>query len=108
MKLLTKAIEKKLEKFPLYTQDGKGVEAKVLCKFFAPVGSWTWYVLEGEKQEDGDWMFFGIVVNDYGAEYGYFGLRELENLSLPFGLKVERDICFDECFVKDLGDIVDF
>lgn len=108
MKLLTKAIEKKLEKFPLYSQDGKGVEAKVVCKFFSPVGSWTWYVLEGTKHEDGDWEFFGIVVNDMGAEYGYFGLKELENLSLPFGLKVERDLYFDECFVKDLGSIVDF
>lgn len=104
---MTKAIEKKLEKFPLNSQDGKGVEAKVVCKFFSPVGPWTWYVLEGEKQEDGDWMFFGIVVNDYGAEYGYFGLRELENLSLPFGLKVERDLYFDVCLVNDLG-IVDF
>lgn len=108
MKLLTKAIEKKLEKFPLNSQDGKGVEAKVVCKFFAPVGSWTWYVLEGEKQDDGDWMFFGIVVSDYGSEYGYFGLKELENLNLPFGLKVERDLYFDECTVNDLGDIVDF
>lgn len=108
MKLLTKAIEKKLEKFPLRSQDEKGVEAKVVCKFFAPVGSWTWYVLEGDIQEDGDWMFFGIVVNDYGAEYGYFSLKELENLSLPFGLKVERDLYFEGCFVKDLGDIVDF
>lgn len=108
MKLMTKAIEKKLGKFPLNSQDGKGVEAKVVCKFFAPVGSWTWYVLEGEKQEDGDWMFFGIVVNDYGAENGYFGLRELESIEFPFGLKVERDLYFDGCTVKDLGDIVDF
>lgn len=108
MKLLTKAIEKKLEKFPLNSQDGKGVEAKVVCKFFSPVGSWTWYVLEGTKSQDGDWEFYGIVVNDYGAEYGYFSLKELENLSLPFGLKVERDLYFEGCFVKDLGDIVDF
>lgn len=108
MKLLTKEIEKKLKKFPLYSQDGKGVEAKVVCKFFAPVGSWTWYVLDGDIQEDGDWMFFGIVVSDYGAEYGYFGLRELESIELPFGLKIERDLYFEGCFVKDLGDIVDF
>lgn len=57
MKLLTKAIEKKLEKFPLMSQDGKGVEANVVCKFFSPVGSWTWYVLEGEKNEDETGLF---------------------------------------------------
>lgn len=108
MKLLTKAIEKKLEKFPLYSQDGKGVEAKVVCKFFSPVGSWTWYVLEGTKHEDGDWELYGIVVNEMGAEYGYFSLKELESIELPFGLKIERDLYFEGCFVKDLGDIVDF
>ena len=105
---MTKEIEKKLEKYPLYSQDGKGVDAKVLCKFFAPVGSWTWYVMEGQKQEDGDWEFYGIVVNDIGTEYGYFRLRELESVRLPFGLKVKRDLYFGECFVKDLGGIVDF
>ena len=107
MKLLTKAIEKKLEKFPLKSQDGRGLDAKVVCKFFSPVGPWTWYVLEGTKEDDGDWTFFGVVVSDYGAEYGYFSLKELEKLRLPFGLKVERDLYFDECFVKDLG-IIDF
>ena len=107
MKLMTKAIEKKLEKFPLGSQDGKGLDAKVVCKFFAPVGSWTWYVLEGDMQEDGDWLFFGIVVNDYVTEYGYFGLKELERLRLPLGLKVERDMYFDPCSVGDLG-VIDF
>ena len=108
MKLLTKAIETKLEKFPIYSQDGKGEEANVVCKFFAPVGSWTWYVLEGERHEDGDWEFFGIVVNEMGAEYGYFSLKELESIELPFGLKIERDLYFEGCLVKDLGDIMDF
>lgn len=103
MKLLTKAIEKKLEKFPLYSQDGKEEDAEVVCKFFAPVGSWTWYVLEGAKHEDGDWEFFGIVVNDMGSEYGYFSLRELESVQLPLGLGIERDLYFDSCKVKDLG-----
>ena len=45
MKLLTKAIEKKLEKFPLCSQDGKGDDADIICKFFNPMGSGTWYVL---------------------------------------------------------------
>ena len=108
MKLLTKAIEKKLEKFPINSQDGKGVEAEIVCKFFAPAGSWTWYVLEGEKLKDGDWLLFGIVISDLGAEYGYFYLSRLERLSLPFGLKVERDLYFEGRYVKDLGDIMDF
>lgn len=102
MKLMTKEIEKRLEKFPLYSQDGKGDEAQVLCKFFAPIGSWTWYVLEADKYE-GDYELYGIVVNDYGKEYGYFMLSELQDLSLPLGLKVERDLYFSPCKVKELG-----
>ena len=50
MKLLTKAIEKQLAKYPIYSQDGKGGKAQVICKFFNPCGSQTWYILEGEKQ----------------------------------------------------------
>lgn len=100
---MTKAIENELEKYPLYSQDGKGENAKVVCKFFAPVGSWTWYVLEGCKLEDGDFEFFGIVVNDHGAEYGYFSLRQLEEVRLPFGLRIERDLYFEPCEVNDLG-----
>lgn len=34
MKLLTKAIEKQLAKYPIYSQDGKGGKAQVICKFF--------------------------------------------------------------------------
>ena len=60
MKLLTAAIKQALP--PLYATDGTpATTRKVVAKFFAPVGSWTWYVLEGEPTEDGDWRFFGLV-----------------------------------------------
>ena len=102
MKLMTKEIEKRLEKFPIYSQDGKGKEAEVVCKYFSPVGAWTWYVLEGEKKGESDYEFFGIVVNEHGKEYGYFTLSELEGVRLPFGLRIERDKFFSNCKVKDL------
>ena len=57
MKLLTKAIEKQLAMYPIYSQDGKGGKAQVICKFFNPCGSQTWYILEGEKQDD-DYILF--------------------------------------------------
>ena len=60
MKLLTAAIIKKLEKNPLYSGDGNKV-SPILVKFFTPDSSWTWYVLEAGKTEDGDWEFFGLV-----------------------------------------------
>ena len=60
MQLMTPEIEQKLKDYPLYSQDGKGDEAQVVVKYFNPVGAGTWYVLEGEKQENGDYLFFGF------------------------------------------------
>lgn len=102
MKLLTKEIEAELQKFPLYSQEEKGKNAIIVCKFFAPVGGFTWYVTEAEK-ESNDYRFFGLVVNNYGErEFGYFLLSELESIYLPMGLSIERDIYFSECTIKDL------
>ena len=102
MKLLTKDIENKLQKQPLYSQEQKGDDARVIAKFFNPCGRGTWYVLEGEKQDNGDWLFFGIS-EIYEREYGYFTLSELEGVRLPFGLTIERDKYFKPCKVKDLS-----
>lgn len=103
MKLMTKEIEQRLEKFPLYSQDGKGEEATIVCKFFCPINSWTWYVLEAERKYNGDYEFFGIVINGHGdREYGYFLLSELQAIKLPFRMGIERDIYFTPKKVKDV------
>ena len=101
MKLITKAIENKLKKFPLGSQDGKGDDAEIIVKFFNPCGAGTWWVLEAEQREDGDWEFFGIA-EIYEREYGYFTLSELQSIQLPFGLTIERDMYFDNKRVKDI------
>lgn len=91
MKLLTQAIIKKIP--PLYSTDSTP-DAKIVCKFFAPWSSWTWYVTEGQLEEDGDWLFFGLVVDGHEKELGYFIMSELESVSGPGGLKIERDLHF--------------
>lgn len=109
MKLMTKELEKALEKCPIYSKDGQGKDAEVVCKFFFPMGNWTWYVLEGEKVEnDGkeDWEFFGYVVSDY-PEFGYFTLSELEEVCVH-GLKVERDRYFKPCKLSECVDRVTY
>ena len=93
MKLITKEIENKKKKFPIGAQDGKGDEAEIFVKFFAPWGNWTWYAIEGNHLPNGDIEFFGLVVGDF-AEMGYFYLSELEEVRGPWGLKVERDNYF--------------
>ena len=53
MKLMTKELEKKFEKYPLYSQEGKCDDAEVVVAYFNPCGAGTWLITEGEKQDDG-------------------------------------------------------
>ncbi len=102
MKLLTKEIEKRLEKHPFGSQDGLGEDANVVVKYFNPCGAGTWLITEGEKQEDGKWLLFGYC-HIFEWEWGYVGLAELEELKLPFGLGIERDLYVDpKAKVKEL------
>lgn len=103
MKLMTKEIEKKLPK--LYSQDGKDrKEVKIIVKFFCPWNHWTWFVTEGEFDPELDtWVFFGYVKGDFN-EFGNFALKELEQIYGPLGLKIERDLHFDN---KTLADVVE-
>ena len=93
MKLLTQAIKKRLPK--LYSTDGQERDKEVICKFFTPDSSWTWFILEGEEQPDGDWLFFALV-QGLETELGYVSLRELESVRGPLGLPIERDLYFNK------------
>lgn len=94
MKLITKELEKIFEKYPIGSQDGLGGNAKVIAKFFNPVGVGTWLITEGNKLENGDYEMFGYchLGDDEMAELGYIMLSQLEELKLPFGLHVEGDM----------------
>lgn len=91
MKLLTKEILSQFENHPIGSQDGKGMDAKVLVKYFNPCGAGTWLITEAEKQPDGDWLLFGYC-HIHEWEWGYVVLSELQSLRLPLGLTIERDI----------------
>ena len=52
MKLLTKEIISKFEKHPFHSQDGKGMDAEVLVKYFNPCGTGTWLITEAEREGD--------------------------------------------------------
>jgi hypothetical protein len=101
MKILTKEIEKKLPN--LYSQDGKNpAEVKIIAKFFTPDSNFTWYVTEGDKQENGDYLFFGLT-EGFEKELGYFTLRQLELCRGKLGLSVEQDKWFSD---KTLADVM--
>lgn len=100
MKLLTKELRAKLPK--LYETEKIPVEEKTaIVKFFQPWGSWTWYAVEGQEK-NGDFTFFGLV-HGFEKEWGYFSLKELESVTGPWGLKIERDLYFKPTKIKDLG-----
>ncbi len=85
MKLMTKELEEKFKKYPLYSQDGKGKDAEIVVRYFNPYGRGTWLITEGEQQEDGDWLFFGYC-HIFCWEWGYVTLSELESVGY-----IERD-----------------
>ena len=88
MKLLPDSIAKILP--PLYSQENEQDPVAVV-KYF--LGSWTWYVVEGEKEEDGDALLFGKVVG-METELGYFRLSELKSVKIDNMCTVERDLYF--------------
>jgi hypothetical protein len=75
----------------LYSQE-QTKDPKVHVKFFCPWNQWTWFATEGEQQGD-DFIFFGYVIG-HEREWGYFSLNEMQSVTGPFGLKIERDIYF--------------
>ena len=99
MKLLTQELRKKLP--PLYSQQ-KEADPQVICKFFHPLSSMTWYAIEGSPvdadgyydtdKEKVDYLFFGWVYSDF-PELGYFSLNEMEHTEVG-GLGIERDLHF--------------
>lgn len=84
---------------PLYSQEYEK-DPMVICKFFDPTGSWSWFVIEGQETEGGDFLFFGYVIG-FEAELGYFSLNELatakQGLRGIQALPIERDINFTPC-----------
>ena len=93
MKLLTQEIKQKLP--ALYSQDNNP-DPMVVVKYFTPDSSWTWLILEGSEQENGDWMFFCKASSHLcpEGELGYFSLSELKSITGPGGLTIERDLYF--------------
>jgi RPA family protein len=76
---------------PLYANEEKSAdETMVKVKLFNPVGAATWYLTEYNPETR---IAFGYCDLGMGcAELGYVSIEELESVTLPFGLSIERDI----------------
>ncbi len=95
MKLLTAELRKKL---PAVGSTSANPDPTAVCKFFTPDSSWTWYPIEF----DGEDTFYGLV-QGFEEEFGTFSLSELESVTGPMGLHVERDLYFQPKPVSKLA-----
>ena len=95
MRLLTEELKKQLPE--LYSQE-EVEDPKVILRCFTPDSSWVWLIMEGSKQEDGDWLLFAKVYSHFcpQGELGYVMLSELENSKGPLGTSIERDLYFKQ------------
>lgn len=102
MKLMTKEIEKRFNE--IGCQDGKGEDAVVVLKIFNPTGAGTWYLTEYDPDNR---LFFGFASIHGGLddEWGYVSLTEMEQVKLPFGLTLERDLHFGTPKAGEVGPI---
>lgn len=92
MKLLTKELIKRFREVG-YQENVK--DPIVVARFFNPIGRGDWFATEYGEDEQ---VFFGYMslFGDWNDEFGTFSLYELENIPLPMGLKIERDLYFEE------------
>jgi hypothetical protein len=97
LKLMTKEIENRIPN--LYQTEGQGEDKLVHVKFFSFFNGWTWYAVEYDPIEQ---LFYGLV-HGFEKEWGYFSLKEFEDINKSKGFAViERDLYFDPTPVKDL------
>ena len=101
MNLFPEELKEELKKFPIYSQEDKGLNKIPIIKYFNASGVGTWIVFEGEEQGD-DIEFFGLV-NLAEWEFGYFTLNQLKEIQNS-GHLIEIDLFshFDtlEDFIK--------
>lgn len=90
MKLLTAELRAQLP--AIYAQSEKP-DPMIFIKLFTPDSNWTWFITEGQQEED-DFILFGYV-NGHCLELGYVSLNELQRLRGPRGLPLERDLHFE-------------
>lgn len=75
----------------------------VVAKLFFPIGSAVWFVVAGNRTDDGDMLLFGYVNLAGGnPEWGHISLCELASVRV-YGLGVERDLGFRPVPASQLG-----
>ena len=80
-------------------QQEEATDPMVIAKFFNPCGAQTWYAISYDESSN---CCFGYVTGFNVNELGYFSIDELESLSLPYGLSIERDLYFTPALLSEI------
>ena len=98
MKLMTKELEETLP--ALYETENIKTNNKILqVKFIAVNNRWEWYLVEYNKDTQ---IAFGYV-KGFENEWGYFSLKEFEELNED-GLSIIRDKTFQPIEFMELNN----
>lgn len=96
MKLITDDLK---QRFAEIGNQRENDNPTVVAKFFDPTGSATWYATEYDPETN---ICMGYVTGLGFDEWGSFSINELENVQLPLGLSIERDLYFAEIPFADM------
>ena len=78
-----------------YARGKRAPDHVPVVRFFSPLSEAVWLATE----MDMDGILFGLADLGFGCpELGSYALKELQSIRLPFGLGIERDICFEGRF----------
>ena len=104
MKLLTKTLIKQIPTLDETAEQGID-ESFAYVKIFNPMGNHQWFITAYDPEQN---LAFGYVnLNDpQMAELGYISMQELEEIKLPFGMKLERDRGFSKTPLTEVMDAI--
>ena len=92
---MTKAIQEQAEK---QYDEGSDMEQKVVAKYFDPMGSWKWFLMNKKKDDSYCWG----IVKGHEVEMGSFSLDELKSMQ-P---RIQRDLYFEPTPANEVWDVL--
>ncbi|QMU63580.1 MAG: DUF2958 domain-containing protein [Flavobacteriaceae bacterium] len=90
MKLITKEIQ---QRFAEIGDQSENKNPILVTRFFDPCGTASWYPTEYNPETD---TCYGYVLWLTQKEWRTFSISELESIGRPSGLRIERDVDFEE------------
>ena len=95
MKLLTKKIKEQATK---QYDDGSDMDQMVVAKYFDPMGSWKWFLMNKKKDDSYCWG----IVKGFEVEMGSFSIDELRSMQ-P---RIQRDLYFEPTPANEVWDVL--